>query len=118
KYDVAGHTMDRRQFLASSLVLPASALHAQPALPPREPRFTATADQCTLTNSLITRKVDVAAPGLRLASLQNGRTGFDWAMQGREADLLLMEGNRRTIGLDRDSGFRFLRQSSRTLPKG
>src|SRR5438270_11567647 len=105
--------MDRRQFLASSLVLPASALQAQPAPSRSEPRFIMASDQCTLTNSSITRTVDIAAPGLRLASLQNGRTGFDWAMKGREADLLLMEGKNRAIGLGRDSGFRFLRQSSR-----
>src|ERR1700730_1720056 len=110
--------MDRRQFLASSLVLPASALQEQSAQPLSEPRFTTASDQCTLTNSLITRKVDIAAPGLRLASLQNSRTGFDWAMKGREADLLLMEGNKRVIGLGRDSGFRYLRQSSGQLPKG
>src|SRR5260370_42054576 len=90
--------MDRRQFLASSLALPASALQAQPSLARTEPRFTAAADQCALTNSLITRKVDTAAPGLRLASLQNSRTGFDWAMKGRDADLLLVEGNRRKGG--------------------
>lgn len=100
----------RRELLASVALAPAWAAT-------RKPRLMHRGSQWAMNNQAIRLAISAGPPGMRVQSLSNASTGFEWVLPGSTGGTAIGIGDREWVGIDSPS-FRFKRSSIRDLPSG
>ena len=122
--------MRRREFVESMLIAPALGFGrvASPNIndcsdsesaSTGEPRVVERGNVIELDNGIVHRAITLGGDGsLRLNSLRNLRTGFEWAAPGEPADIYLQMGESAMTGVEPGMGFRFVGRNHQVLTNG